>query len=267
MAKIERKHFLLGASCMALGIFTTIPEALAQVPCPGTESRAVTCRDYKGNAVADSFCTRVGMKPRGSRGCTATCNSGDGDGGGDGGDGDGDGGGDGDPLIFDLDGNGISLLSVEDGVMFDIDNDGERQQTGWVDSGDGLLVFDDNGNGRIDNQSELFGNIQNAAYKNLAEYDSNGDGVMNMDDRVWDKLQMWVDADTDGRTDRGELRSLHSYGISEIDLGYNTVEEINAGSRITARGSFTRWVKDANDEWQSFVSGVAEAFLNYWEND
>ena len=99
-----KKKLLLGASCVALNIFATIPHAIAQTtrPCPGTESRPVACRDYKGNAVADSYCTRVGMKPTSTRSCTARCAvEEDWDMGGD---------GSGDPLIFDLDGNGISLF-------------------------------------------------------------------------------------------------------------------------------------------------------------
>ena len=236
--------------------FATLPEALAQTePCPGTESRTVNCRDYKGNVVADSYCTRVGTKPTATRTCTARCpirvewqNEGDGSG---------------DPLIFDLDGNGISLLSVNDGVMFDIDNDGDLNKTAWVDRNDGMLAFDENGNGRIDNQSELFGNIENAAYKHLSEYDSNQDSVMNKDDRIWRLLKMWIDKDTDGRTDRGELLSLGSLGIIEIDLNYDTVDEINNGSQVTGRGTFTRWIKEGFNRYKKVVSSVIEAFFSF----
>ncbi|MCC6597672.1 MAG: hypothetical protein IT559_02655 [Alphaproteobacteria bacterium] len=68
------------------------------------------------------------------------------------------------PLVLDLDGDGIELTRLGLGnagssaVYFDLDNDGFEQRTAWVTGGDGLLALDRNGNGIIDNQSELFGN-------------------------------------------------------------------------------------------------------------
>ena len=155
------------------------------------------------------------------------------------------------------------FLSVDDGVMFDIDNDGEPNKTAWVDKNDGLLAFDQNGNGKIDNQSELFGNIENAAYQNLIEYDSNEDGVMNREDRIWKNLKMWIDKNTNGTTERGELVSLKELKITEIDLNYDTVEEINNGSEVTGRGSFTRWIKEGHNKFKKVVSSVIEAFFSF----
>ena len=63
-----------------------------------------------------------------------------------------------DPLILDLDGDGIELVSVADSTaFFDMNVDGFAERTGWVDKDDGLLVIDTNGNDRIDDGSELFG--------------------------------------------------------------------------------------------------------------
>jgi hypothetical protein len=56
-----------------------------------------------------------------------------------------------DPLVLDLDGNGIPLTGREiSGVTFDINNNRFATPTGWVDSNDGILVRDLNGNGKID---------------------------------------------------------------------------------------------------------------------
>ncbi|PYG83915.1 hypothetical protein LY28_03763, partial [Ruminiclostridium sufflavum DSM 19573] len=55
-----------------------------------------------------------------------------------------------DPIIFDLDGDGVETLSVQNGVHFDLDNNGFSEKSGWVGSDDGLLVFDRDGNGTID---------------------------------------------------------------------------------------------------------------------
>jgi len=165
-----------------------------------------------------------------------------------------------DPLVFDLDGDGISLVSADDGVLFDMDNDGVKDQTGWVSNTDGLLALDENNNGIIDDQSELFGSSTTGAFKALARYDSNTDGVMNAKDRAWDRLRMWVDGDSDGETDTGELRLLSDFNITEIDLGYNTADEINAGNQVTGRSNFTRIVEGVG----KVVSEVIETLFRYF---
>jgi hypothetical protein len=64
-----------------------------------------------------------------------------------------------DPLVLDLDGDGIETVGVNatTHILFDHNNDGIKTGTGWVNGDDGLLVLDRNGNGVIDNGSELFG--------------------------------------------------------------------------------------------------------------
>ena len=42
-------------------------------------------------------------------------------------------------------------------IILDLDGNGFAQRTGWLGQGDGLLVWDINGNGSIDNGRELFG--------------------------------------------------------------------------------------------------------------
>ena len=63
-----------------------------------------------------------------------------------------------DPLILDLDGDGIvNTTGLKAGTCFDYDGNGFAELTGWVGQGDGLLVWDRNGNGVIDDGTELFG--------------------------------------------------------------------------------------------------------------
>jgi hypothetical protein len=64
-----------------------------------------------------------------------------------------------DPLILDLDGDGIETVGVDPNnpILFDHDGDGIKNGTGWVKPDDGFLVLDRNGNGVIDNGTELFG--------------------------------------------------------------------------------------------------------------
>ena len=62
-----------------------------------------------------------------------------------------------DPLVFDLDGDGVETLASQAGARFDHDRNGFAEQTGWVDSDDGFLVMDRNGDGIINDGRELFG--------------------------------------------------------------------------------------------------------------
>ena len=65
------------------------------------------------------------------------------------------------PLLFDRNGDGFHLTSADEGVLFDIDADGDLDQVAWTraDSGDAWLALDRNGNGVIDDATELFGNL------------------------------------------------------------------------------------------------------------
>jgi len=46
-----------------------------------------------------------------------------------------------DPIVLDLDGDGIELTDATEGVLFDLDADGEAEQTATASGGDGLLAL------------------------------------------------------------------------------------------------------------------------------
>lgn len=64
-----------------------------------------------------------------------------------------------DPLLLDLDGGGIKTVGLSADIHFDFDGNGFDELTGWVAPGDGLLILDRNGNGELDDASELFGDF------------------------------------------------------------------------------------------------------------
>ncbi|MCB9783681.1 MAG: hypothetical protein H6751_12020 [Candidatus Omnitrophica bacterium] len=148
-----------------------------------------------------------------------------------------------DPIVLDLDGDGVELTSVQDGVEFDLDNDGQAERTATATGGDGFLALDRNGNGTIDNGGELFGDQNGAAngFEELRKFDSNRDGVIDSRDTIFDQLQVFVDSNRDGLSQSGELRSLSDLGIASINLGYQNVQERGAGGNsIAQRSTFTR---------------------------
>jgi hypothetical protein len=135
------------------------------------------------------------------------------------------------PLVLDLTGaaifEGVSL--PESRVSFDIRANGSQQKVGWLKPSMGLLVLDRNGNGRVDDGSELFGEAfafadgksASNGYAALASLDTNGDRFVDGADEAFSRLQVWIDANGNGVTDLGELRSLASLAIRKLGVAYS----------------------------------------------
>ena len=92
------------------------------------------------------------------------------------------------------------------------ERDGSVDDTGWTGVGDGFLVIDRDGDGRITSAAELSFLTEKATAKSdldaLSALDSNRDGKIDKNDARFGELKVWVDADGDGVTDGGELRPL-----------------------------------------------------------
>ena len=151
------------------------------------------------------------------------------------------------PIVLDLNGNGISTQSINNGVKFDIFGVGKDVNTGWVSGGDGLLVMDRNHDGSVSGGGELFGvgttlaNGQRAGngYLALGELDSNSDGVINADDANFADLMVWVDGDSDGTSQAPELHSLSSLGITQLDLTAQKSSLEDNGNMVGLVSSYT----------------------------
>lgn len=98
-----------------------------------------------------------------------------------------------DPLVIDLGEEGITLHSISNGVNFDLDNNGFAEKTAWIGTEDGFLAFDRNGNGKIDNGGELFGDQvilsdgskSTSGFDALADIDENSDGIIDSNDSIF----------------------------------------------------------------------------------
>ena len=145
------------------------------------------------------------------------------------------------PLVLDMDGDGIELLALSDSqAMFDLDNDGFAQHTGWVASDDALLAIDQNGNGRIDDIEEVFGSGTVDGFTELAALDSNGDGTIDASDARFGDLRLWRDENGNGRSEADELQGLAEGGVKSIALNATESDTTLAGHRISHTSSFTR---------------------------
>ncbi|MFH0822599.1 MAG: hypothetical protein V2B18_07590, partial [Pseudomonadota bacterium] len=97
-----------------------------------------------------------------------------------------------DPMILDMDRNGIQTCGLDADIHFDHDGNGFKELTGWVGAGDGMLVLDANGNNKLDNGRELFGDFMilptgmraSNGFQALAYYDANRDGKIDANDPI-----------------------------------------------------------------------------------
>ncbi|WP_186398064.1 hypothetical protein [Stappia sp. P2PMeth1] len=146
-----------------------------------------------------------------------------------------------DPLVIDLDGDGIETVSVDDSrANFNLfTEDGLSARHGWVGEDDGLLAFDRNGDGVINDIGELFGNRNESGFAELSALDSNGDGVIDANDEQFQSILIWRDRNGDGISQAEELGTLSDYGITSLSLDTTTSGVNSNGNLISEVGSYT----------------------------
>jgi hypothetical protein len=117
-----------------------------------------------------------------------------------------------DPLVINFGGTAAQLTDRK--FAFDLDANGTTEQISWVQPGSGFLALDKNGNGVIDDGSELFGAQTGNGFAELAAYDDDRNGWIDEADAVYSRLQVWSKS---GSTD--QLASLKERNVGAISLG------------------------------------------------
>lgn len=122
-----------------------------------------------------------------------------------------------DPLVVNFAGTAAQLAAdAQRRFLFDLDGDGRQERLPGFASGSGYLALDLNGNGRIDDGSELFGPATGQGFAELARHDDDGNGWIDENDTVFDRLSVWT-PDAEGG---GALRPLAETGVGAIGLAH-----------------------------------------------
>lgn len=100
-----------------------------------------------------------------------------------------------DPLVINFENNTVELTDRK--YDFDIDSDGKPDKISFVRPGSGFLAIDLNGDGIINNGSELFGTRTGNGFLELATFDYDRNGWIDESDSVFKRLLVWS-KDLDG---------------------------------------------------------------------
>ena len=123
-----------------------------------------------------------------------------------------------DPLVVNI---GSDTADVRDQTFkFDLDADGKEDEISMLGKGSGFLALDKNGDGKINDGSELFGTNSGDGFGDLREYDSDGNGWIDENDDVFSKLKVWC-KDENGKD---ILMDLKEADIGAIYLGEQQTE-------------------------------------------
>ena len=166
-----------------------------------------------------------------------------------------------DPLVLDLDGDGITTSAINTAapILFDQESAGIKTATGWIASGEAIVVRNLNGNGKIDSGRELVGDntvltcglragqIASNGFEALADLDSNSDSKFDIADTAYASVKLWKDANQNGISEAGELFTFEQLSVNSINLSTaaSNVNLVNGSGQATGNtqtftGTFTK---------------------------
>ena len=116
-----------------------------------------------------------------------------------------------DPLIINFAGTAAELKNTT--FAFDLNADGSAENIQELAAGSAFLVLDKNKDGKINNGNEMFGTQSGDSFADLSVYDEDGNGWIDENDSVYNSLGVWNNSAYGGK-----IRSLKEAGIGAIYL-------------------------------------------------
>lgn len=138
-----------------------------------------------------------------------------------------------DPLVLNFGGNAAELTDTK--FAFDLDQDGTEEHISFVGSGSGILVFDRNQDGTVNDGGELFGPTSGNGFEELSALDGDENGWIDENDPAYQDLSVWT------RTEDGAdtLTGLKAKNVGAIYLG-NVQTQFDLMSGGTLNGQVAR---------------------------
>ncbi|MFG6105525.1 SdrD B-like domain-containing protein [Leptothoe sp. EHU-05/26/07-4] len=142
------------------------------------------------------------------------------------------------PIALDLNGDGVQTTAMGATIgTFDLLGTGTAIESGWLSGADAFLAVDNNGNGIIDDISELFGGEVGEGFAKLQTFDTNGDGLIGNQEILTGGIILWQDANENHTTDKGELITLGSQGITSLNTSFEETPVYQHGNVLIEHGS------------------------------
>jgi hypothetical protein len=131
-----------------------------------------------------------------------------------------------DPVGLNLNGGPVELTETRG--TFDLDSDGTADQIALPAAGTYFIALDRNGNGNIDNGTELFGPTTGNGFTELKALDGDGNGWIDEADGAYATLRLWSAPDA-------ATVSLADAGVGALYVGQSvsTKFDIRSGSNET----------------------------------
>jgi ribosomal protein L12E/L44/L45/RPP1/RPP2 len=136
-----------------------------------------------------------------------------------------------DPLVLNFDGEAAQLTDQR--FAFDLDSDGDKESINFVAGGSGFLALDRNGDGQINDGSELFGANSGNGFGELAALDDDHNGWIDENDAAFTQLKVWT-KDGNGSDQLSTLKDA-SVGAIGLDHVATSFDIKNANNELQGR--------------------------------
>ena len=170
------------------------------------------------------------------------------------------------PIVIDLNRDGALNYG---NVVMDVNGDGQLDATRWAGAQDGVLVWDKYQDGQVHDHSQYaFAQYDTGAaaqgrtatdLSGLADaFDSNRDGMFDAQDAQFADFSVWQDANQNGVSDAGEVKTLAEMGLASLNLSSDGVAR-NPVAGVHEAGHTTA---TATDGTQVLVADVGFDFTS-----